>query len=175
MRGHRTRNVEPTAAAILAREQARAKRERWELLLLSQVRAAKLPEPRREYRFVSEAVAHEGSTPRVLQVFRLFGLGRAGKGRDWRIDFAWPGALAFRMDGPTGDTEASPIESLAVEVEGVVTGKPGHHQRKDGVEYDCDKYLAAALLGFYVLRVTPRQVTAGFALAGIEALLGREG
>ena len=59
--------------------------------------------------------------------------------RRWRFDFAWPD------------------RKLAVEIEG---GQwvLGRHQRPDGFEKDCEKYNAAALAGWRVLRFTGRQV-----------------
>lgn len=69
--------------------------------------------------------------------------------RKWRFDFAWP------------------AHKVAVEVEGggYVNGR---HNRGGGFEADCEKYNAAALLGWIVLRVTPRQVDDGRALRWIE-------
>lgn len=49
--------------------------------------------------------------------------------RKWRFDFAWPGAM------------------LALELEGV-----GRHQTFIGYKADCEKYNAACLLGWRVLR-----------------------
>ncbi len=43
-----------TPAEVLRRGQAKARRERLELALLQQIRAAKLPEPERQYRFHPE-------------------------------------------------------------------------------------------------------------------------
>ena len=57
--------------------------------------------------------------------------------RKWRFDFAWP---AVR---------------LAVEVEGGVYGR-GRHVRPSGFIKDCEKYNAAALAGWVVLRFVPR-------------------
>lgn len=55
--------------------------------------------------------------------------------RKWRFDFAWPDRL------------------VAVEIEGGAwTG--GRHTRGSGFVKDCDKYNAAALLGWRVLRYT---------------------
>lgn len=74
--------------------------------------------------------------------------------RRWRFDFAWP------------------ARKLAVEVEGVTYGeKGGRHQRAAGLEGDCEKYNAAVLLGWRVLRFTPRQIKRGEALPVIERAL----
>ena len=66
--------------------------------------------------------------------------------RRWRFDFAWPEIL------------------VAVEIEGVVWGGTGRHQRAKGYETDCEKYNEALLLGWRVLRVTQGQVRDGRAL-----------
>ena len=73
--------------------------------------------------------------------------------RGWRFDFAWP------------------LLNIAVEVEGVIGGAGGRHQRKDGYEADCEKYARALILGWKVLRVTPKQVRSGAALQWLEALI----
>lgn len=109
----------PTPAEIWARAEAKAKREKLELELKTQLLAKKLGagmEP--EYRF--------------------------DPGRKWRFDFAWPHLW------------------LAVEVEGV-GWKPGRHQRREGYAKDCDKYNAAALAGWCVLRFTQEQLYSGTA------------
>lgn len=64
-----------TPAAILAREVARAKRERWEEEFALQVRGSRvLPQPERQVRF------HPA--------------------RDWRLDFGWPELrLAVEIEG----------------------------------------------------------------------------
>ena len=69
--------------------------------------------------------------------------------RRWRFDFAWPEFW------------------LAVEVEGG-TRSQGRHTRHAGFEGDCEKYNAAALAGWRVLRFTGSMVRDGRALACIE-------
>jgi very-short-patch-repair endonuclease len=65
-----------SARQRLGREKARAEREQWELLLLHQLRAARVPEPERQYRFHPH--------------------------RAWKFDFAWPEVrLAVEVDGGT--------------------------------------------------------------------------
>ena len=73
--------------------------------------------------------------------------------RRWRFDFAWP---EFKV---------------AVEVEGVVWGGSGRHQRAAGYAADCEKYNEALLLGWRVLRVTQRQVNDGTALNWLQLLV----
>lgn len=74
--------------------------------------------------------------------------------RRWRFDFAWP-AL-----------------KLAVEVEGV-TYQGGRHQRVAGFAADAEKYNAAAVAGWTVLRFTGAMVRSGEAVRVIEASFAR--
>jgi len=77
--------------------------------------------------------------------------------RRWRFDLAWPEV------------------KLAVEVEGGVW-QMGRHQRPVGFQNDVDKYNAAVLLGWRLLRVTPQMVQDGRALRLVEEVLrGRDG
>jgi len=48
----------------------------------------------------------------------------------------------------------------------------GRHSRGTGVEKDAEKQSAAAILGYRVLRCTPRQVKDGTALEWIKQALG---
>ena len=74
--------------------------------------------------------------------------------RRWRFDFAWP------------------ARRIAAEVEGG-TWSRGRHVRGRGFEADCEKYNAAALAGWRVLRFTGAMVEDGRALATIEEALCR--
>lgn len=74
--------------------------------------------------------------------------------RKWRFDFAWPDAL------------------VAAEVEGGIWNG-GRHTRGAGFEADTEKYNAAVLAGWRVLRFTDHAIKAGTALAAIEAILTR--
>jgi very-short-patch-repair endonuclease len=65
--------------------------------------------------------------------------------RRWRFDFAWPDRL------------------VAVEVEGGIW-RGGRHTRGTGYCRDVEKYNAAALAGWTVLRVTPEMVRSGEAV-----------
>jgi very-short-patch-repair endonuclease len=69
--------------------------------------------------------------------------------RRWRFDFAWP------------------HHKLALEVEGGVFIR-GRHSRGAGMVKDMEKYGEAAILGWRVLRVTPKQVRDGSALTLVE-------
>jgi hypothetical protein len=73
-------------------------------------------------------------------------------GRKWRADFAWP------------------TRRLLVEVEGGVYSG-GRHTTGPGFERDCEKYNAAALSGWVVLRFTGRLIESGEALTVIENAL----
>jgi hypothetical protein len=71
--------------------------------------------------------------------------------RRWRFDYAWPSFL------------------LAVEVDGggFVSGR---HSRGLGMEKDAEKFAEAAILGWTVLRSTPRQIQNGVVLTWIDRL-----
>lgn len=75
--------------------------------------------------------------------------------RKWRFDFAFPN------------------EKVAVEVEGG-TWVSGRHNRGDGFVRDTEKYNAAAVLGWCVLRFTDKAINSGEAINLIrEALESR--
>lgn len=72
--------------------------------------------------------------------------------RRWRADLAWPDLR------------------LIVEVEGgTFLRTPGRHNRPIGMRKDAEKYNAAVLLGYRLLRVTSDMIRDGSALAVIEA------
>ena len=56
---------------------------------------------------------------------------------------------------------------LAVEVEGG-SWIHGRHVRGRGFEADCEKYNAAVLLGWRILRFTPAMVESGAALSAVK-------
>lgn len=77
---------------------------------------------------------------------------KAAQLKDWRFDFAFK------------------HQKVAVEVEGgTFTG--GRHTRGTGFENDCDKYNAATIAGWRVLRFTAKHVNSGEALVTIEKAL----
>lgn len=84
---------------------------------------------------------------------REYRFARESLGRQWRFDFAWVDHL------------------VAVEVEGA-TYADGRHTRGSGFAADCEKYNAAARLGWRVLRYDGNMVKRGEALGDIEAALG---
>ena len=55
--------------------------------------------------------------------------------RQWRFDYAWP------------------KEKVAIEIEGILPGQGGRHQRVSGFLQDCLKYESAMMLGWMVYRV----------------------
>ena len=63
--------------------------------------------------------------------------------RKWRFDFAWP------------------EYKFAVEIEGVLYGEGGRHQRVDGFERDCEKYEAALRAGWRLYRIPSTWVQIG--------------
>lgn len=73
-------------------------------------------------------------------------------GRRWRFDFAWP------------------ERRVALEVEGG-TYTRGRHCRPRGFQADSEKYNAATILGWSVLRVTGADVRSGRALQIISQRL----
>ena len=76
--------------------------------------------------------------------------------RRWRFDFAWPEHM------------------VAVEIEGGVWNN-GRHNRASGFIADCDKYNAAALLGWRVLRYTSQHLDNPHAvIAEVRQALGVE-
>ena len=103
-------------------------------------------------------MAKRSSVPTLLYQVRVCGLPkckpehRFHETRKWRFD------LAFTD------------HKLAVEVEGGGFVQ-GRHTRGLGLEKDAEKYAEAAILGWTVLRVTPRQVKTGQAVKWIERWL----
>ena len=89
--------------------------------------------------------------------------------RAWRTDFiVWFPRLRNEFD-----KLPSPGSQLCVEVEGVTYGKGGRHQRVQGFDADCEKYAELLLLNFRLLRVTPKMVKDGRAIAYINRFFGR--
>lgn len=72
--------------------------------------------------------------------------------RMWRFDFA------------------DVANKIAIEIEGGLKGF-GRHQQPKGFADDCEKYNEAALLGWMVLRVTPKMVATGQAFVYYERAL----
>lgn len=73
--------------------------------------------------------------------------------RRWRFDLAWPDRM------------------VACEVEGSTWAPAGRHRSAAGFHKDLEKYNAAALLGWRVVRVTTNMVRDGRALEVVEVAL----
>ena len=73
--------------------------------------------------------------------------------RKWRFDYAFPRAR------------------VAVEVEGGVFTQ-GRHTRGAGFRKDMEKYNAALVLGWRVLRVEPKQLCTGYTMELLQQILG---
>lgn len=71
--------------------------------------------------------------------------------RKWRFDYLFDGWLALEVEG------------------GVYTG--GRHTRGEGFLGDIEKYNAAAIMGFTVIRCTPEEVESGAAFALVKRAL----
>lgn len=76
--------------------------------------------------------------------------------RKWRMDRAYPEFMT------------------AVEVEGGIWSG-GRHVRGAGYEGDCEKYNQAQIMGWAVLRFTPKQVISGYCWDTIESALRSRG
>ena len=63
---------------------------------------------------------------------------------------------------------------ILVEVEGGVFSN-GRHTRGEGYTKDCEKYSAAAVNGWFVIRGTTAQIKAGLVIQWIEKLIERLG
>ena len=75
--------------------------------------------------------------------------------RRWRFDFAWPANL------------------LALEIEGILFGEGGRHQRGQGFANDCLKYVCAQELGWQVVRVPSTWLAGGYgeAMSVVERVI----
>lgn len=69
-------------------------------------------------------------------------------GRRWRFDFSW-WAVAYSIE--VGFCSGSEVK-VALELEGLGRGRMGGHQTVKGMRSNCDKYNAAALSGWRVIR-----------------------
>jgi len=81
--------------------------------------------------------------------------------RKWRADFRCRVA-SHVVDG---------LDWVLVEIDGGAYVN-GRHSRGAGVEADAEKQSAAAILGYRVIRATPRQVEDGRCLEWIQQALG---
>lgn len=81
----------------------------------------------------------------------------------------------FRADFAIWPTAEKGCPPLLVEVNGAKYGKPGAHQRVDGLDRDYRRAAEALKLGMQMISVSYRMVQDGTALATIEELLGVSG
>ena len=88
--------------------------------------------------------------------------------RRWRADFMIVARPTWNAMLEKWDTNRILVE---IDGGGYVAGR---HSRGAGIEKDAEKQSAAAILGYRVIRVTPRQVEDGRALLWIRAALGLE-
>lgn len=80
--------------------------------------------------------------------------------RQWRFDFAWP-EINLALE----------IEGLVIRRVGGKTQLGGRHATLLGMTEDCRKYATAALLGWYLIRVTQDMVKSGEALRIVEQFI----
>ena len=99
---------------------------------------------------LEETMALHIHTDKLPQPVREY---RFDANRRWRFDFA------------------RPDKRLAVEVEGGIWTQ-GRHTRPAGYEADAEKYNAAVIQGWRVLRFTANTVNSGLALRTIKAAMG---
>ena len=111
--------------------------------LLGQIKALKLQEPERGYRF---AALHVGMGKGLRDRLLMAGL------QDWRFDFAWPDL------------------KLAAECEGGAWAG-GRHTRGSGFAGDLRKYDAAMRLGWTVYRCDGGLIQSGHAVQTITMLM----
>ena len=96
----------------------------------------------------------------------------ASMGRKWRADFM-VADIALGGGNLMEAIERARHNRLLIEVDGGGYIR-GRHSRGSGIEADAEKQSAAAILGYRVLRVTPKQVEDGRALAWVKQALGME-
>jgi hypothetical protein len=88
--------------------------------------------------------------------------------RKWRFDFAF-----VKVETILGNPMVQREIKVGVEIEGG-TRSHGRHTRGAGFESDVEKYNAAALLGWIVLRYTTAMVRSGLADRQVAELLGAQ-
>jgi hypothetical protein len=137
----------PTLADLPARYQAQ---------VAAQLKTT--PHPRTVSVERDEADAIEPDAARFMALLDKLGMARPVQEhrfdgvRRWRFDYAWP------------------VQKVALEVEGGVwTG--GRHTRGAGFVADMEKYNAATVQGWRVLRCTPDTLCAAATLANLRMLL----
>lgn len=105
---------------------------------------------------LEEALASQINDAGLPRPEREYRFAKIDLGRGWRFDFAWPD------------------NKLAIEVEGG-TWSGGRHTRGSGFAGDCEKYNAAAELGWTVLRYTGNSINNQDAIGQIRRVMeGRD-
>ena len=97
---------------------------------------------------LEETLANQMRLMGLPEPEREYWFAKEALGRNWRFDFAWPD------------------RKIAVECEGGTWAR-GRHVRGAGFWRDCEKYNAAALLGWCVLRYTSDMIADGVAMVQI--------
>lgn len=80
--------------------------------------------------------------------------------RKWALDFAWPASWVTLDE--TGEFPV--VHPLALEIEGM------DHRRPQRYATDLKKYNALSLLGWTLVRFTPKEVTTRIAIETLEAI-----
>lgn len=110
-------------------------------------KGARLPGERRTRRGGTPLDA-EGEFAALLDAHKLLGYVTQhlfAPGRRWRFDFAWPDLrVAVEIEG-------------GLRVTGPYGGNIGGHNSPEGYAANCEKYNAAAELGWFVFRYTVKQ------------------
>lgn len=79
--------------------------------------------------------------------------------RRWRFDL---------VVCTSGTPTSTPFLAVEIDGGGFVQGR---HSRGTGIEKDCEKYAEAMILGWRILRVTPKQIKDGRAFDWIQKIL----
>lgn len=97
----------------------------------------------------ADGIAHEREYPFAKSI-----------GRKWRADFFVYPDLLVEIEGATyyGKNKDGSM-------------RLGRHQTAKGFSADCEKYNAATLLGYRLLRYTPDMVSKGMAIEGVVKAL----
>lgn len=129
---------ETVAEALEMRGRRRQRRtEDPEELFALHCRMFGLPDPERQFRFARELTRRSPTTGKLTP-------------RQWRFDFAWPQYLiAVEIEGLVMVRITDPATVRKLGTRYVVLGG---HASPAGIRRDMQKYNAAALLGWYVLR-----------------------